>query len=387
MRKLKFARVVALQGVRQCGKSFLVNQFLGSDFPGLRLERFDLGETRAFASQNPDLFLSERADAFPLVVDEAQKVPAIFDAVKVKVDEDPRPGRFVLLGSTEFSHLFKIQESLTGRMSRLRIFPLTLGESLQLPMKSGDVHGLLHSQPRASHQDVLRALEKGGMPGIFAARSDAEREGLLEDWVQLTCNRDLHQIPRLKLDSDLAFEILKLLATLDEPTLPSLSKSLRESPKVVLKHLKALETLFVIQRLRPHSAGTGKDRYYLCDSGIAHFLGARRQRLLETWVLHEVSVLRALLTAPSKRQLSYYRTSKGSTVSLLIEDTTGGNAIALHALYQERVNRRDIAVLKSLERALIRDKSPLKFTPFVLLSSPAQRELDGVRLLSWGALV
>ena len=387
-RKLKFARVVAIQGVRQCGKSFLVSHFLKQKYPDLVLERLDFGETRAFARDNPDLFLRERAHALPLVIDEAQKAPALFDAVKVRVDEDPSPGRYILLGSTEFSHLFQIQESLTGRMSRLRLFPMTLGECHELPYKKGDLHDILFSSPRATTDQVLQMLERGGMPGLFAVRSDEEREGLLEDWVSLTCNRDLHQIPRLRLDSDLAREILRLAATLEHPIASEIAKAARVSPKVVQKHLTAFETLFVLQRLKPHPAGTGKDRYYLCDVGIAHFLGAPRQRLLETWLLQELSAKRALLPAPSKRKFTYYRTTKGSTIPLVIEDESKNITLALHALYKEKIDRRDTKVLASFRQASRRIPGYQKTVhPYLLLASPPRQRLDDVQVLPWSAVV
>jgi predicted AAA+ superfamily ATPase len=380
---------VTVQGSRQCGKSFLVSNFLKPTHPDILIERFDLAETRAFASENPDLFLRERAKASPLVIDEAQKVSAIFDAIKVRVDENPVPGRFVLLGSTEFSHRFKIQESLTGRMSRLRLYPLTLGECLELPFRKGELGGVIFEKPRVTLDQVLVMLERGGMPGIFAVRSDEEREGLFEDWVNLTCNRDLHQIPRLKLDSDLAREILRLLVVLDNPIESEIAKALRVSAKIVGKHLMALESLFVIQRLQPHLAGTGKDRFYLCDAGIARFLGARQQRLLETWMLHELSAKRALLPAPSKRRLSYFRTSKGSTIPLVIEDETQGVTLALHALYKESVDRRDLAIIESFKHRLNThaDGRTSNFQSFLLLASASRRAVGETKIVPWGAIV
>ncbi|MGK5084434.1 AAA family ATPase [Bdellovibrionota bacterium FG-1] len=386
-RKLKFARVVTLQGARQCGKSFLVKHFLGQTHPKMVLERFDLGETRAFATENPDLFLRERMKANPLAIDEAQRVPAIFDAIKVQADENPTPGRFVLLGSTEFSHQFRIQESLTGRMSRLRLFPMTLGECLELPNTKGDLHGILFRSPRAQVDSVLTMLERGGMPGIFAVRSDEEREGLFEDWVNLTCNRDLHQIPGLRLDSDLAHDLLRAIATIEEPIAIELAKKLHVSPKVVEKHLKALETLFVIQHLKPHAAGTGKNRFYLCDVGIAHFLGGRQQRLLETWIFQELSAKRALLPAPSKRQITYYRTSKGSTLPFVVEDQTQGVTLALQARYKEKVDKRDLAIVQSFRQALGRESSKNNFHSYLLLASASRQKIDETEVLPWGALI
>jgi len=387
-RKLKFARVVAIQGVRQSGKSFLVQNFLKNTHPDLVLERFDFAPTRTFASENPDLFLQERASANPLVLDEAQKVPAIFDAVKVRVDENPTPGRYVLLGSTEFSHLFKIQESLTGRMSRLRLFPMTLGECFNLPNRKGDLHEIFFKNPRATTEQVLTMLERGGMPGIFAGRSHDEREGLFEDWINLTCNRDIHQIPRMNLDSDLTREILRMIATLEYPIASEIAKGLRVSVKILNKHLKALEALFVIHRLAPHLAGTGKDRYYLCDVGIAYFLGANRQCLLETWLIQEFSTKRALLPAPSKRRLSYYRTSKGSTIPLIIEDEKLEITLALNARYKDKLDRRDLEILRSFEKACAKNHSnTTMFKSYLLLANSSFHELEGTIILPWGSVV
>ncbi len=387
-KKLKFARVVAVQGPRQCGKSFLTTHFLKATHPNLKLERFDLAETRTFASANPDLFLAERSQASPLVIDEAQKVPQIFDAIKVRVDEDPSPGRYVLLGSTEFSHQFRIQESLTGRLSRLRLYPMTVGECCELAHKTGDLHGILFSEPRVGLESVLQMLERGGMPGIFAVRSDEEREGLFEDWVSLTCNRDIHQIPRSRLDSDLAREILRLVATIENPIASDISKKVGSSVKVVEKHLAGLELLFVVQRLKPHISGTGKDRYYLCDSGIARFLGASKQRALETWILQELSAKRALLAAPSKRRFSYYRTTKGSTLSFVVDDDNQKICLALQALYKEKFDKRDLEIFKSFEKALARNNQLINqiYHPVLLLSSTSQRFHDNVQIIPWGAL-
>ncbi len=83
----------------------------------------DLASVKNFAAENPDTFVRDVENGQLLIIDEAQKVPALFDSVKAVVDEQRRPGQFILLGSTEFSKLTNIRESLTGKASRLRIFP------------------------------------------------------------------------------------------------------------------------------------------------------------------------------------------------------------------------------------------------------------------------
>jgi predicted AAA+ superfamily ATPase len=218
VKRLSFSPVVALQGARQVGKSFLVRELLKRGRPSLVYQTFDQASVRAFAASNPETFLSQYEDASPLVVDEAQKVPAIFDAVKYEVDRLRRPGCFLLLGSTEFSKMTLIRESLTGRMSRVRLFPMSVGEALGIGPNRSKSPVLAQEKPRLSRAQLVNHLKRGGMPGIFAARSDEERESLLRDWLALTAERDIMLIPKLKLDSDLCMRIFELIATLDEPS-------------------------------------------------------------------------------------------------------------------------------------------------------------------------
>src|SRR3989338_3377810 len=153
-KRLKFSPVIALQGARQTGKSVLVRDILAKGLKTAKYISFDSRTAADFAEHRPDSFLSNYSDSHPLIIDEAQKAPAIFDAVKLSVDEDRRPGRYLLLGSTEFSHLTKIRESLTGRLSRIRLYPLTLGETHNLPMRNFQMSHLFLDKPRMTRAQL-----------------------------------------------------------------------------------------------------------------------------------------------------------------------------------------------------------------------------------------
>ncbi len=375
--------MVAIQGPRQCGKSVLATRLLEGQVENPQVVRLDDARVRQFARDNPDLFLIEHAKARPLVLDEAQKAPGIFDAIKLRVDLNPEPGQYLLLGSTEFSTLFKVRESLTGRMSRLRLHPLSVAEAHRLKLAPGDlVTGLFFSKPRVSIEKIVQAFDHGGMPGIFAVRDPEERMGLLEDWVQLTCSRDIHQIPGLRLDSELARAVLDQVAQGEEPELAPVARAVGESPKVVSKYLKAFEELFVLERLRPHPAGTGKDRYYLCDVGIASFLGADRQRRLETWFLQEMLIKRDLQLAPSKMKFSYFRNARGSRIPLVLEDQNKSITSAFRPIYGERADLRDAKLLESFC-----SKVGGSCHGYILLADPAIRRLGTVEVHSWASVV
>jgi predicted AAA+ superfamily ATPase len=345
LKKLKFSPVVAIQGARQTGKSFLVRELLSKSLPGLEYVSLDRRVDREFAASNPETFLERFPDASPLVIDEAQKSPAIFDALKYSVDSKRVPGRFLILGSTEFSKLSLIRESLTGRMSRLRLYSMNMAEAVGIALNPARRLSLLNETPRVSRSQLLQHLERGGMPGVFAIRDRSERESLLRDWLDLTTDRDAMLFPRVKADPDLCRQILEKVATIEEPDAGSIARALKRDLRRVKTHLEILTSLFALHVLQPHPAGTGKPWYFLCDVAFARLLGASFERQLHTWLVQEQLSQRSYRDLRDS-VLHYYRTPKGRIVHLLVEDGTGLSAIQIFS--EERVLERDMALLKGL---------------------------------------
>lgn len=345
LKKLRFAPITAIQGARQTGKSFLVRELLKSKLPKLSYVSLDQPSKKAFALSNPETLLDQHSDAAPLVIDEAQKAPPIFDALKHSVDQRRIPGRFLILGSTEFSKLTLIRESLTGRMSRLRLYSMNQAEALELPPNPSRKRSLLNETPRATRTQLLHHLDRGGMPGIFATRDPGERENLLRDWLDLTTQRDALLFPKVRIDPDLCRMILKKVATLEEPDAGSIAKVLRKDLRRIKTHLEVLTSLFVLHPLPPHPAGTGKTQFFLCDVSFARILGADFERQLYTWLLQEQLSQRAYRDDRDSK-LFFYRTPKGRRVHLLVEDKSGVSAIKIFP--EERVLERDITILKAL---------------------------------------
>ncbi len=348
-KKLSFFRVLSLQGARQTGKSFLARDLLPARLKNYHFETLDRREARLFVEKNPESFLEKYADIKTLAIDEAQKVPDLFDAVKLKVDVDTRPGQYLLLGSTEFSKEVRIKESLTGRLGRVRIFPFNYAETQSLAPNPSRHACLLNVDPRGSRKFFLRYLDSGGFPGIFHVRDEEARAALMNDWLRLVRERDLLQFTHLRivLDPELCQDILSRVALSGEPNVAWISKELGKSSRKVQKHLMLLEQLFVIHKQLPHSLGSGKPRYLLCDPGLATHLGSSFQRKLETALWLE-QLSQQSYSGNIEYKMSYYRSARGGIIDLIVEDKSK-NVWALKMISEEGYDQRDFEILRAFE--------------------------------------
>lgn len=100
------------------------------------------------------------------------------------------------------------QKQLTGRAATVRLFPLTLCETLGIEPSSKVLFGSNAKSLKITRTDLMRHLDRGGMPGFFYVHEKSERSEQLTDWLQLTTQRDIQQLPGPKKDSVLAQDIL-----------------------------------------------------------------------------------------------------------------------------------------------------------------------------------
>lgn len=377
--KLQFAPVFALQGARQTGKSYLAKEILSKKLASCKYYTFDEKSIRTYAEKRPDTFLIENQQYHPLIIDEAQKVPDIFDAIKLQVDEKRIPGKFFILGSTEFSKLTNIRESLTGRMSRAKLHPLTIRESLSLKPSPAPLPFYLSKKAEVTRAEFLRYLKSGGMPGIFTIKDEQAQKHFAQNWVDLTVERDIHTFKNVSLSSELALEILVKIATLEEPSLANISKAINTNARRISTHIKALEGLFAINKLSPHRSGTGKDIYFIVDTVLAKVLGASFETLLYTTALNE-QLAKASYFEKDPSQLTYYRNSKGKIIHL-VSEKTDGSVTALKIIADERYDARDFELLIAFKKKIENKVTLIALAPTEGLGS---KEL--VKVFPWEAI-
>ena len=112
LKRLKHSPLVSIQGARQTGNSFLAKIVSSNHFKSSKFNSLDQLSNQIIVNHTPESFLSENSYHFPLIIDEALKAPALFDAIQYSVDMDRRSGRFLLL----------IEESLDGEGYAFQIF-------------------------------------------------------------------------------------------------------------------------------------------------------------------------------------------------------------------------------------------------------------------------
>ncbi len=319
--------VLGILGPRQVGKSTLLRDQLCAAQTTAKYFSFDVRDIRERAERQPDYYLkSLTSDAAPVIIDEVQKVPEIFDAIKANVDEERRPGKFIISGSTEFSQKTGIRESLTGRIGLLRLFPLTLSEANRRtvcdPFVSHDFR--VTSTP----SEFERWLTTGGMPSHCFLRSEDERNASWSAWIDTVCFRDLAQFKALRLDGDLARDILESVPRLEEATLPVIAAKLKVDARKVKRHIEALAALFLLQEIKPHSAGTGKSEWQLWDTGFSQMMGATQLNRLRTLCMNEC-LAQHEYAGKGLPRLFYFKSAKGARADLISETKSGVSAYIL----------------------------------------------------------
>jgi predicted AAA+ superfamily ATPase len=356
LKRLKLWPVCGIVGMRQSGKSVMLSQMVVPKI-GATYVTLDSIRTRKSASQNPEAFVTQSPDT-PLVIDEIQKAPDLFDALKLAIDTHRRPGAFLISGSTEFSTKAGIRESLTGRIGVLKLFPLTLSE-LHPSLEFGSFY--LKNTPSQSQLEITeyeKHLLRGGMPGICFLRSDYEREVAWNGWLETNAFRDLNQILRKDHDGDLALAIINELAKVQEPTASAVAKKLRRDTRVIARYLDAYTSVFVLHKLAPHKDSVGSDHYVFADSGLASYLGASEAEILRSQVLVEV-LAKYEYAGFAPPHLQYFRTSRGNFIPIYLGWNRGKNSpksIAIEIFPGEVPDKQDFRSLINFSKKY--DSSP-----------------------------
>jgi len=298
--------VVCLLGPRQCGKTTLARTLA----PYYGYVTFDDAVALALARSDPNGFLAALPD--PVILDEIQRTPELLRALKLSVDRDRSPGRFLLTGSANLLLLPRLGDSLAGRMAIIELQPLTAAEQERAPgdflstWLAGRLKPVLAASPEPTAASALAArVVAGGFPEPLT-RTPARARAWHRDYVRALLERDVQDVARVKEPRDLS-RLLSLLAlrTGELLNISTLSNELDLQRDTVENHLAACERLYLVRRLQPWHRHAAKrliktPKLHFVDSGLAATLAdlaaedwhGHRDRfghLLETFVLQQLT--------------------------------------------------------------------------------------------------
>jgi hypothetical protein len=331
--------VVVIQGARQVGKSTLARQVLaGRD---TRLVNLDVAIERDAALRDPDAFV-RRVPAGLLAIDEVQRAPGLLLAVKAAVDEDRRPGRFLLTGSADLVSMRRNADSLAGRAETVVLYGLSQGEVTAGPDRLTDVLFTgEESRLAAFHSDLTRQdyTERACLGAFPEARGrhDRRRQVWFDNYLDRIVSRDardltsspyLDRLPRLVrvLAANTAGELVRARVARDA-----------EIPETTLEsYVQLLVDMFVVHRVPAWGRNltvrvVGRPKVALLDTGLAARLGNLSPNgldggqaadhagpLLETFVAAELR--RQQSWAGTRFELFHFRDRSGREVDLMLED-------------------------------------------------------------------
>ena len=358
LRALKNMPVVVITGLRQTGKT----TFLQHQFPRetRRFITFDDFAQLSAAKADPDRFVSSDE---PLTIDEAQKCPEIFTAIKKVVDRKRKEGQFLLSGSANFTLLRGITESLAGRSVYFQMNPFSRREIERRVQGEPFLKRFFEIQQIPKHEESKpvepEEILKGGMPPICLGDVE-DRSFWFKGYEQTYLERDIREISQI--ENIVAYRNLLHLVSLRTGQILNLSQLGRDAKltsATTSRYLALLETSFVISKLSPYLRNKASrliksPKIYISDSGLACFmvgidkihrdyqeqlLGA----LFETYVAQNLFAI--IGSRWKEAQLCFWSIQGRREVDFIIE--VGRNCIALEVKSSARWQKKDLSGLEA----------------------------------------
>lgn len=319
---------VLINGPRQSGKTTLVRQLAGD----MGYYTLDNPSTLSVAESDPVGFIGTLDRA---VIDEIQRAPQLMLALKMSIDEDRRPGRFLLTGSANILALPQIADSLAGRMETHALLPLSQSE---LQGRANDFLQRAQAQDwpaQHARSDVLEMALAGGYPEMRARATLARRQAWARAYIAHLVERDVQDIAHIDQLTQIP-TLLAVLATQCAQLLnyAQLGAQLGLNGKTAERYIGVLERLFLVARL---PAWGRNENNRLIKAPKLHFLDAglqatltrltpdmlitHRERwgaTLETWVYAELR--KTLALSDEAWYLSHYRDKDQVEVDFVLEN-------------------------------------------------------------------
>jgi len=325
--------VVLIHGPRQCGKTTLA-RMVGEPI-GYAYVSFDDDVARAAAEADPMGFVADLPQR--TILDEVQRVPALFTALKTTVDRKRVAGSFMLTGSANVLLLPKLADSLVGRMQLLRLHPLAQCELGRRAPRFLDTLFAGAFKTKRSERlagQLAARIAAGGYPAALARTTERRRATWYRDYLEALVQRDVRELARISaLDALPRLVSLAAAQTARLLNFADLAAPFQLSRPTIRDYVTLLERVFLLETLPPwHSNRLSRlvktPKLHLGDSGLAcallgvdaTSLAADRPllgQLLETFVFQELRRQASWRDEPVG--FFHFRDKDGAEVDIVLE--------------------------------------------------------------------
>lgn len=301
--RAKNSKAIMLTGPRQVGKSTLFKHLFGT----VNQVTFDDDLLLAQAEDDMNLFLLN--NPCPLMIDEVQKCPAIFNKLKITLDNTDTYGNFYLTGSQKLQLMEGVSESLAGRVSVVELDGLSLREIYTVPFTKHFIPTENYLKEREGairnyREKLWETIHRGGYPELYS-NTDKEWVDFYQSYVKTYLERDVNKL--IKVKNHLTF--VKFLTCVAARTgqvvnYSNISSEIGVSEVTVKDWISILEKSGLIYILKPYtssalSRAVKTPKIYFRDTGLCCYLtrwltpdtlknGAMAGAMFETFVINEI---------------------------------------------------------------------------------------------------
>lgn len=362
-----FFKAILVTGARQVGKTTMLKHLAeGSNRTYISL---DNAMARELAQTDPVMFFQTYKP--PILIDEVQKAPELFEQIKILCDESEETGLFWLTGSQQYSMMKSVRETLAGRIGILELYSLSQREKAGLVFEDElnfSLSTLKERQRRIIKNDirsVFTHIWKGGMPQIQNA-DDELRQEYFNSYIDTYLMRDVTDAGGIT-DTIRFRRFINACAALmaEQVNYSTLAESAEISQPTAKEWLRVLSGLGIVYLLQPYANNelkrlTKTPKLYFCDTGLCAYLsmwptadtlmsGAASGHYFENYVVMEL--VKNYAYSQAKAIITYYRDSNAKEIDLFIEE---GNLIHPFEIKKSsNPNKREVRKYSVIDKAAL----------------------------------
>lgn len=365
LRMSSFFKAVLVTGARQVGKTTMLKHLAGEQ--SRTYVSMDNMMARMLAKSDPVLFFQTYKP--PILIDEIQKAPELFEPIKMICDEREEKGLFWLTGSQQYHLMKNIRETLAGRIGILELYSLSKSETegIFFPTELDfSLPCLLERKSFGKKNDIVDVFEyiwRGGMPAALSADAE-QRQEYFNSYIETYLMRDVSEEGGIT-DTVRFRKFLNACAALtaEQVNYKTLAEAAEISQPTAKEWLRLLQGMGILYLLPPYANNELKrlaktPKLYFCDTGLCAYLsmwltrdalmnGAASGHYFENYVVMEL--VKNFAYAPSKANLTYYRDANAKEVDMFVEEN--GVIHPLEIKKSANPDRREVRKYEMLDRA------------------------------------